>query len=627
MTARMWPLAVILTLTTSVAAQQRDTTNKPSVALAGAGEIGGVVLSPDGQPVRRAVVTLTGDVPVPRTVLSDDAGTFTFASLPAGTFQVSARKASYLAAPYGAMRPGRAGTSIALTAGQKADIRITMFKGASITGMLRDSAGLPLPGIDVRVIDVRTLTTLDTSPIEIATTDDRGVFRIYSLLPGEYVVVALPGIAGSEIGAPSAMDMDATLAALAARTRSAGTAAPPALPSTARAIGFAPVFFPGTPFYIDAARVRVGPGEERTGIDFEMKPVPVASVDATVSGPVPNLAAVQVTLIPTGPRFNTSFSSASLAGKPIDAEGRFKYSNLSPGRYRLVARARRGDADPASGPTIVNGAAVQGGGRGGGAPAAGPPPAFNGDYLYGFADVDLRGEDVKGVSLSLQIGAVITGRIVLNGSGAGVNPEDLTKTRVSVSAEGGGWNVSSDGLAMGPGITTQAISSVKADGTFEIRGIGPGRFTLGSTLPADAKGWSLRSVAVRDRDLLDEPFDLVPGMEIRDVTLTYSDTPAELSGTLTSASGQPTKDYYIVLLPSDRTLWRQKSRRIVSTRPSTTGQFRFTNVPTGSYVVTALTDLDPLDLLDLSFLEQIAPAGVGVTVREGEKKVQDLRIR
>jgi hypothetical protein len=621
-------VAFMLTVTVAVVAQQRDTTNAPSPAVAGAGEVAGAVLSSDGEPIRRAVVTLTGDVPVPRSTLSDDAGKFTFASLPAGTFQVSARKASYLAAPYGAMRPGRAGTSIALIAGQKAAIRITMFKGAAITGVLRDSAGLPLAGVDVRAVDVRTLTALDSSPIEMATTDDRGVFRIYNLLPGDYVVVALPGAMGTEIGAPSSMDLDATLAALATRDRTTGAVTPtsqPVPPPRARPIGFAPVFFPGTPQYLDATRVRVGPGEERAGIDFELKPVPVAAIDAIVTPP---LLGAQVTLIPTGPRFSTSFSSASLAGRPMDSEGKFRYSNLPPGRYRLVARVRSGGADP-PGPVNVTstGAGGGGGGRGGSTLVAGTGQPEGGDYLYGYADVELRGEDIAGINLVLQSGAVMTGRIVLNGTAAGVKPVDITKTRITLSPEGGGWNVSSNGLAMGPSLSSQAISTIKPDGTFELRGIGPGQFTLSVALPSDAKGWSLQSATIVDRDLLDDAIDMVPGREIRDVTVTFSDAPAELSGTLQSASGQPTTDYYILLLPSDRALWRQKSRRILSARPSTAGRFGFTNVPAGSYVLAALSDLDALDLLDMSFLEQIAPAGVRVTMGEAEKKVQDLRIK
>ena len=624
--ARWYGLVAIVCFTSAVLAQQRDV-NRPPALTAAAAEIGGVIVSPDGQPVRRAVITLTGDVPAPRSVLSDDAGAFVFPSLQAGSFSVVGRKAGYLAAPYGASRPGRAGTGIALAAGQRASIRLTMFKGAAISGVIRDTAGLPTPGVDVRIIDVRTLTQLDSSPVEIATTDDRGVYRIFNMLPGEYVVVALPSTGGSgEIGSPSSMDMDSTLAALAARGRTGGASAPATAvipPPGSRPIGFAPVFYPGTPNYSDAARVRVSPGEDRAGIDFELKPVPMAAIDAVV---IPPLVGAQVTLIPTGPRFSTTFSSNSLSGKPMDAEGKLRYSNLPPGRYRLVARVRSDGAEPA-GPLNLN-AGAAGGGRGGGAPVADPArPPFTGDYLYGYADVELNGENVAGISLPLQTGGVITGRIVLNGTAGGVKPEDITKARLTLSADGGGWNISANGLTMGPSLANQSVSTIKPDGTFEVRGIGPGRFTLSASLPADAKGWSLRSAATRDRDLLDDPVDIVPGMEIRNVMLTFSDSPSELSGTLQSASGQPTTEYYIVLLPEDRALWRQKTRRIVSARPSTTGRFVFANVPAGSYLLAALTDLDPLDLLDLTFLEQIAPAGVKVSIGEAEKKVQDLRIK
>ncbi len=603
---------MLLWLPFTLLAQQRDVSKPPVVAAAGG--ISGVLASPDGEPVRRAVVTLTGDVPAPRSVMTDDAGAFAFESLPAGSFSVTARKAAYLAAPYGTTRPGRTGTAIALAAAQRVSIRITMFKGAALAGVLRDSAGLPVAGVDVRMVEVRSLAALDDAPAVMATSNDLGEYRFYGLLPGEYLVAALPGASG-EINAPSPMDMDATLAALANRTRSTGTVSPTTQPVPAppvRPIGYAPVFYPGTPHVSDAARLRIAAGEQRAGIDFEIKPVPVAAIDGVVSGDVADLAAAQVSLIPAGPRINTTFSSASLAGKPMDAQGRFRYANLTPGRYRLVARARRGEVNATATPTLVNTTGAQGGGRGGGTPAPeASRPSVTGDYLYGFADLDVRGTDVAGVSLSLQLGGVISGRIVFDGATA--KPADITSSRLRLFSDYGGWSVSSGGITMGSALVNQSIPSVKPDGTFEIRGIAPGRFTLSADLPADAKGWSLRSARAGNRDLLDDFIEMVPGMEIPNVTLTFTDTPTELSGTLHSASGQPTTDYYVLLMPEDRTLWRTKSRRIVSARPSTNGRFVFTNVPAGSYLLAALTDLDALDLLDVSFLEQIAPAGVKVS--------------
>jgi hypothetical protein len=622
MTARL--IAAIVILPIAALAQSRDAT-QPAAAT-GTGLIAGVVVTTDAnpQPLRRAVVTISGDLARPRSAITDDSGAFAFRSLPAGSFAVTARKAAYLAAPYGAKRPGRAGTPIALAAGQQATISIAMFRGAAVAGVLRDSAGLPIAGVDVRAIDARVINAPpDGSLPDLATTDDRGAFRIYGLLPGDYVIAALPSVMGPEIGAPTAAELDRTIAALDARSRLAGAASPPAgsAPAPApRPTGYAPVYFPGTSDAQQAARVTVAVGEEREGIDFVVRPLPFAAIEGIVSGDVPNLTSVQVTLIPSGPRVVTSYSSSSLVGKAIDAEGRFRYANLAPGRYRVAARARRDPAAPAP----------AGGARGGGGTAIGPiagvtQPAPGGDALFAVADVDLQGEDVTSMSLVLQPGAALAGRIVFNG--AAQKPSDLTKTRLFLSLEGGGWSVSQDNLFMGPSFLGSAVASVRADGTFDIRGIGPGRYTLACILPPESKGWSLRSALAADRDLLDDVIDTAPGMEIHDVVIMFSDAPPEISGTLQSASGQPTAAYDIVALPADRALWRPKARRILTTRPSTSGRFVLSNVPAGSYLIAALNDLDPLDLLDATFLEQIAASGLAVTVKEGEKKVQDLRIK
>ncbi len=182
---------------------------------------------------------------------------------------------------------------------------------------------------------------------------------------------------------------------------------------------------------------------------------------------------------------------------------------------------------------------------------------------------------------------------------------------------------------MGTGLISSPISSVKADGTFEIRGIGPGRFTFtaGFGSAVDAPAWKLRSATAGDRDLLDDVLVLGPGVDIRNVSVSFSDARTEISGTLQTGAGELTTEYYIVALPADRALWRPKSRRILSVRPATDGRFVFADLPAGEYVIAALSDLDPIDLMDLSFLEQIAPSGVKVTVAEGERKVQDLKIR
>ena len=65
---------------------------------------------------------------------------------------------------------------------------------------------------------------------------------------------------------------------------------------------------------------------------------------------------------------------------------------------------------------------------------------------------------------------------------------------------------------------------------------------------------------------------------------------------------------------------------MVSTRPATNGAFALDGLPPGQYRVAVLTDLDPADLADSSFLDALAGAAVTVTLGEGERKTQDLRI-
>src|SRR5262245_52492196 len=88
----------------------------------GTGYISGVVVTDDnGAPLRRVAVNLTGAGLGPGFLsLSNDAGQFEFANLPAGSFTLTASKPGYLSGAYGQTVPGRGTpTPIALADGQR----------------------------------------------------------------------------------------------------------------------------------------------------------------------------------------------------------------------------------------------------------------------------------------------------------------------------------------------------------------------------------------------------------------------------------------------------------------------------------------------------------------------------
>jgi hypothetical protein len=177
-----------------------------------------------------------------------------------------------------------------------------------------------------------------------------------------------------------------------------------------------------------------------------------------------------------------------------------------------------------------------------------------------------------------------------------------------------------------------ATAAVHADATFEITGLAPGAYRAQMFLPASstgaASGLWLRSAVVDNVDLLDIPLHVMPGgPDLSGAVFTVTDDHSELSGTLQSASGQPAPDYFVVVLAADRRFWTPDSRRVKSTRPGTDGRFSFADLPAGTYLLAALTDIEPDEWRKAEFLEQLVPASVRVTLADGEKKFQDLRIR
>ena len=468
----------------------------------GTGEISGVVLSADQtpQPIRHAVVTLSGGgLLSPRSAVTNEAGQFSFTRLPAGSFTVVAKKAAYLAAAYGSPRPGRPGSSIVLAAGQHGSANITMFKGAVIAGQLRDGSGGPVSGVTVTAVDTRAALGVAAAalmtPIEPVTTDDRGVYRIYGLMPGEYLVSAAPSPGGSgEIGTRTNSEMDALLAALADRRN---TAASPTPIPTPRSVGYAPVYYPGTALYSDAGTIRVGAGEELDGVNFEVSHVAVATITGVVSGNIPNPAAVQLSLIIGGQRATGSINTMGITSSPPNARGEFSYGNVPPGTYRIVARVRRGATETAgnSGVSYSSSGSASGGGSGRGAPVGGGPPPPSVEMLFGVADVTIRGQDVNGVALGLQPGGTLAGRIVFDAAAAPI-PADPTAIRVALSMIGGSYTSQTGTTQVGTGISSVTPVAVNADGTFQLISIGTGPVHAG--LPGSAGHDEHLEAAVRD---------------------------------------------------------------------------------------------------------------------------------
>jgi hypothetical protein len=178
-------------------------------AIGGTGLLMGVIVDAlDNRPVAGAEVTLGGaSAAVANTrQLTDAEGQFVFLELPRGTYAITATKPGYADGAYGRRRPAGLTQSLPLADGERlGDLRIPIWKYGAITGTIRDEAGDPMVEAPVRVLTRSVVAgTRKLTPGLTTRTDDRGVYRLGSLTPGEYVV-AVPSTVAAPQGRPQCL--------------------------------------------------------------------------------------------------------------------------------------------------------------------------------------------------------------------------------------------------------------------------------------------------------------------------------------------------------------------------------------------------------------------------------------
>ena len=530
--------------------------------------VSGAVVSDDAEekPVRHARVTCSApELEHGITAVTDERGRFTCAELPAGRYSIAVTRDGWVATAYGEKRPLRPGTPVPVAPGQHADVVIRMGRGAVITGALLDESGQPAAGATVVALRAsmqngeRRLTAVGT----LGTADDRGVYRIFGLPPGDYYVGAGPSTSMIS-GADAQLTMDADVR----QARVDG----PAVPPVERHVAFASTYFPGTTIAQQAALIPLRAGEERTDVDFALQLVPTARVEGALTMPdgSPASAAAQVTLVASG--------AAAFAGSAFDgvkttrpgADGTFAFGGVAPGTYTLLARL--------AAPVV----------------------------LWASTQVSVAGETISGVILPLQPALSIAGQIRIEGSGARP-PVSLSAIRITAEPAQSGGDVT---IAPAP-------VNADADGRFVVRGIIPGNYRLVAALPAALRtsGWVQRSGLIDGVETLDVPA-AIAGPSIGGAVVALTDRMTRVSGVVRGDTSHSAADYTIVLFPLDPALRVPRTRRIQAVRAGTDGAYRFDGVAPGEYLIASLDDVEPGEWYDAAFLARIAPAAQRITVRD-----------
>ncbi len=613
-------VAIILVAGTALLARQtpRDAAGDPKVLPpVGIETVSGTVVSDDtaSQPVRRVVVTLPNAGSQNRTAVTDDQGRFTFDRIPAGHYVLSATKMGWVTSYYGSRHPGQpafGGADLVVGEDQPpTPITLRLPRGSVVAGTVRDPFGRPMSGASVFLIHVHLAAgrrVLDENQLALTRTNDLGAYRLYGLAPGNYLLSALAIVAhapGLQLMAPD--DIAAARRALQAPSGSAPAST--AIASSARPthLDFAPVFFPGTIDVNAAQTVVLGPSEERDDVDVPMILVHTARVQGVVHAPdgrPVSQGTVQLAhpaspfMVFTGPLMSDTV--------PLDVDGTFVLPAIPPGDYTLVVRA----VDPtAPVPGREMGRATEAG-------TATMLAAQN--ALWAEQTLSVQEEDLTGLALTLQHGATIKGQLKFEGRLAtpDLNQLGIILTPVDPRSK-----------------ATPVPARIAATGAFQFASVAPGSYRLETRrgyygVNTALRGWSAESAMSGDVDALDRPIQVTLNATVPDLVVTFVDQPAQVVGVVTDASGQPARNYRIVIFTADRSLWGGDERRIKPPVPVLPdGTYTVSDLPGGEYFLAAVTDVTPDDLKDDAFLGELAKAAIPISLRAGEHRVQNVRLR
>jgi hypothetical protein len=550
--------------------------NQTGDQTAGTAVIRGRVVSADsGTPVRRAQVRAqAGELRANRLVSTDAQGRFEFKDLPAGRWTLSASKAGYMTLRYGQKRSFEAGTPIDISDGQVMDrADFSLPKGAAITGRVFDEYGDPVANARVQVLRYQIVQgQRRLNPAGGGDqTDDTGAYRIYGLAPGDYYVSGTLRAANG----PFVDDNNDTTS-------------------------YASTYYPGTGNVNEAQRITLGVGQEQPNVNFALQPVRTVKITGTALNSMGTaLTNGILTLMPAdstgGPGGGPVLFGFGGNGR-VRPDGSFTIANVAPGNYTLMAVA---------GP---------GGGRGGFAVRiGGPGGAGIDDIELAAVPLSISSEDVTGLTIVTSKGASLAGSVVAaEGSAA-----KLSTNQIQIMAQ------PANGQFL-PGPLGNRPARVEADGTFLLTGLTGQKFIRVNGLPQE---WTLKAVILNGADVTDSALEFRGTSQNSGLQVILTDKVSDVNGKVSTARGDVTRDYTVVVFPDDPAKWVFPSRFVKTARADQQGQFRIRALPPDDhYLAVAVDYLEDGEGGDPQFLEQIKDRATRFSLADGEAKSVDLKI-
>jgi carboxypeptidase family protein len=509
---------------------------------------GTVVRKLDGAPLKGATVWLGSDESHERTIATTTAadGRFELRNVPAGHYTLTVHRNGYVNAQYGQKKPDDPGSTLTLRPGQKlVDLVFKLGRTGVITGRISDEDGEPMQGISVNAVrEVYVNGKMRLQSADQRESNDLGEFRLFGLSPGRYLISAVPETWNRVVGDREFSGAD----------KSGGEK------------GYAKLYYPGVTDSGKASAITVKEGDEIGSVDILMKQVTVYRVRGKVVNLLPKPRGTrwsQVQALRINQEAGWESIGATSAG---DADGSFEIREIPPGNYGIRVMSRSDD----------------------------------GRMLVAQQDITVGNADVEGLTLTIEEGVNIPGRVTWNG------PPRLERQGFVIAA------ISTENEPF-PGTRAE----VDDNNQFMLKNVQDGEFRL------DAWGVSkdcyIKEVRYSESIVPDATIRVAKGA-VGPLEITLSSRGAHVQGTVLNDT-LPAVGTWAVAIPDKKT-----RRASYFANTDQYGHFEVRGLPPGKYELFSWAGLQQGAWEDPEFLKEYVAKATVIEVNEGDTKTVELKL-